>query len=100
MVMRRRPAGTAVDATLTSKGQLTLPASVREAMGVSTGDKVRFEPIDGSGFKVSPVRRSDLLALAGVFADAGERVGDIDLGEMRRRAAVGRARTLGRRRRP
>jgi antitoxin PrlF len=30
-------------ATLTSKGQLTLPKSIRQALGVSTGGKVCFE---------------------------------------------------------
>lgn len=93
-------ARTAVEAKLTSKGQLTVPASVREAMGVKTGDMLRFEPTDGTEFKVSPVRRGDLLDLAGAFSDAGERVGDIDIRELRRRAAVGRARKLAQRRSP
>lgn len=95
-----RPAGTVADAKLTSKGQLTLPASVREAMRVKTGDALRFEPADGAAFKVTPVRRGDLLDLAGVFAGAGERVGDLDIRELRRRTAVGRARKLARRRSP
>lgn len=30
-------------ATLTSKGQLTLPKSIRQALGVTTGGKVCFE---------------------------------------------------------
>jgi antitoxin PrlF len=29
-------------ATLTSKGQITIPAEVREALGVDTGDRVEF----------------------------------------------------------
>ncbi|WP_309606147.1 AbrB/MazE/SpoVT family DNA-binding domain-containing protein [Phenylobacterium sp.] len=29
-------------ATLTSKGQITVPAAVRAAMGVDTGDRVEF----------------------------------------------------------
>src|SRR5438093_433928 len=60
-----RPGRTAVDATLTSKGQLTLPAPVREAMGVVPGDKVRFAPSEGEGFLVTPVRRGDVLQLDG-----------------------------------
>ena len=91
-----RPTRNVAEATLTSKGQLTLPARVREAMGVKSGDKVRFEPTHGAGFRVIPVRRGDLLALAGAFADAGTRVGDVDIHEMRRRVAVGRARKLRR----
>ena len=30
-------------ATLTSKGQLTLPKAIRERLALSTGDKVEFE---------------------------------------------------------
>ena len=33
--------------TLTSKGQLTLPKSIRQALGVTTGGKVAFDLRDG-----------------------------------------------------
>jgi antitoxin PrlF len=97
MVKEDRPGRTAVDATLTSKGQLTLPAPVREAMGVTPGDKVRFARSDGESFLVTPVRRGDVLALDGAFA-AGKRIGALDIHELRRRAATGRAKTLAARR--
>jgi antitoxin PrlF len=32
-------------ATLTSKGQITIPAAVREALGVDAGDRVEFVEI-------------------------------------------------------
>jgi len=35
------------EATLTSKGQITLPKFVRQALGVTTGGKVAFELRDG-----------------------------------------------------
>jgi antitoxin PrlF len=35
-------------ATLTSKGQITLPKSIRQALGVSTGAKVAFELREGA----------------------------------------------------
>lgn len=36
-------------ATMTSKGQLTVPAEVREKLRLKAGDKVRFEPmVDGT----------------------------------------------------
>lgn len=92
-----RPGRTAVNATLTSKGQLTLPAPVREAMGVAPGDKVRFAPSEGESFLVTPVRRGDVLALDGAFA-AGKRLGALEIRELRRRAATGRAKTLAARR--
>ena len=34
-------------ATLTSKGQITLPKSIRQALGVDTGGKVAFNLRDG-----------------------------------------------------
>ena len=34
-------------ATLTSKGQITLPKPVRQALGVGTGGKVAFDLLDG-----------------------------------------------------
>ena len=37
-------------ATLTSKGQITLPKSIRQALGVDTGGKVAFDLRGGCGF--------------------------------------------------
>lgn len=34
-------------ATLTSKGQITLPKSIRQALGVDTGSRIAFELRDG-----------------------------------------------------
>ncbi|MGA2218637.1 MAG: AbrB/MazE/SpoVT family DNA-binding domain-containing protein [Terracidiphilus sp.] len=41
----------ALRATLTSKGQITIPVEVRKSLGVKPGDKLRFEPLE-SGFRV------------------------------------------------
>lgn len=87
---------TTVDATVTSKGQLTIPASVRQAMGVTAGDKLRFAPA-GGGFVVTPVKRGNIMDLDGAFA-SGKRLGAVDIRELRRRAAHGRAKALEARR--
>jgi antitoxin PrlF len=42
-------------ATITSKGQITVPREVRRLLGVRTGDKLLFES-DGKGIRVRPVR--------------------------------------------
>ncbi|MFZ0292078.1 MAG: AbrB/MazE/SpoVT family DNA-binding domain-containing protein [Candidatus Sulfotelmatobacter sp.] len=42
-------------ATITSKGQITVPLEVRRMLGVRTGDKLIFED-DESGIRVRPVR--------------------------------------------
>lgn len=33
-------------ATVTAKGQITIPKAVREALGVKPGSKVEFKPLD------------------------------------------------------
>jgi len=49
-------------ATVTSKGQVTLPAAIRRALGVDAGDKVSFS-VESSHVVVRPV--PDFLSLAG-----------------------------------
>jgi antitoxin PrlF len=40
-----------IRATVTSKGQVTIPVEVRKALGVKAGDKLRFE-LHENGFRV------------------------------------------------
>ena len=48
-------------ATLTSKGQLTLPRAVRDAWRLKPGDRVAFE-IDGKNRgRIEPVRRRSIF---------------------------------------
>jgi antitoxin PrlF len=42
-------------ATITSKGQITVPREVRRVLGVRIGDKLLFES-DGKGVRVRPIR--------------------------------------------
>jgi antitoxin PrlF len=39
-------------ATLTSKGQITIPAVVRAALGVATGGRVEFVQIEAGRFEI------------------------------------------------
>jgi antitoxin PrlF len=39
-------------ATLTSKGQLTVPLGVRQSLGLQAGDKVDFVPDASGGFRM------------------------------------------------
>jgi AbrB family looped-hinge helix DNA binding protein len=52
--------------TVTSKGQITLPRDVRQALGLGVGDKVDFVEVEG-GFKIVPLRK-DVRGLKGRFA--------------------------------
>lgn len=53
-------------ATLTSKGQITLPKSVRDRLRLQSGDRVEFVET-GAGFMVLPATR-DLTELKGMLA--------------------------------
>ena len=58
-------------ATLTSKGQITVPLAVRRAMGLHAGTKVDFVPA-GDGFKVVPLHK-EASSLRGRFAGRVEK---------------------------
>lgn len=49
------------EATLTSKGQITIPHEIRSLWGVKAGDKLVFEN-DGSRTQVRPVRKASPFA--------------------------------------
>jgi antitoxin PrlF len=59
-------------ATLTSKGQLTLPKAVREALQVRTGDRLDFTPSPDGTFRIE-VRRENPMSLAGILHRKGRR---------------------------
>jgi antitoxin PrlF len=46
---------TAVEATVTSKGQVTLPKALRDRLGIQTGSKIRFSLVANGGFHASHV---------------------------------------------
>jgi AbrB family looped-hinge helix DNA binding protein len=73
------------EATVTSKGQITIPKPVRDALGLATGDRVEFIETD-EGYRLSPVTR-DVRELKGMFA--GRRARPATTAEMD--AAVRRA---------
>jgi AbrB family looped-hinge helix DNA binding protein len=53
-------------ATLTSKGQITIPAAVREALGVEAGDRVEFVEIAPGRYEFIAATRS-VRVLKGMF---------------------------------
>ena len=60
-------------ATLTSKGQITVPAAVRAAMGVGVGDRVEFVEVAPGRYEFIASTRS-VTALKGMFAKPREPV--------------------------
>jgi antitoxin PrlF len=67
------------DATLTSKSQLTLPKAVREALGVESGDTIRFVP-SRNGFRIVALK-GDVTRLRGAFK--GRRAKPLSIGDMK-----------------
>ncbi len=52
-------------ATLTSKGQITIPAAVREKLGLATGDRVEFIEV-GPGEFALKAATEDVRSLKGM----------------------------------
>lgn len=57
------------EGTVTSKGQLVIPASLRRTLRMGRGTRVRFERIHG-GIGIYPQREHDIDRFLGILADA------------------------------
>lgn len=55
-------------ATITSKGQITVPVQVRNAMGVEAGDRIEFVELEKNKFAIVPATRS-IRELEGRYYD-------------------------------
>lgn len=60
-------------ATVTSKGQITIPAAVRQALKVEAGDRVEFVEVDPGRFEFFAATRS-VTELKGMFGKATKTV--------------------------
>jgi AbrB family looped-hinge helix DNA binding protein len=58
------------EAKITSKGQVTIPRAVRQALGVEAGDRLLFEE-DENGVHVRPVRTASPFAKYRGIGNAG-----------------------------
>lgn len=65
-------------ATITSKGQITIPLAVRQALGLHAGTQLDFA-VEGDSVRVVPLRHA-LPSLKGRFA--GRAVGPISVSMM------------------
>jgi antitoxin PrlF len=71
--------------TVTSKGQITIPARVRTALGVDAGDRVEFVEVEKGRFAIIAATRS-VRELNGIFR--GRRTKPASIQEMN--AAIAR----------
>lgn len=60
-------------ATLTSKGQITIPARVRDALGVNAGDRVEFIEVAPGRYEFIAATRP-VTALKGMFGKSDKTV--------------------------
>lgn len=66
------------EATITSKGQITIPAEIRKALGLSAGERVVFTRLD-DGTTVMRAKTRSLQDLKGLLKPAvGKRKVSID----------------------
>ena len=65
-------------ATVTSKGQITIPLKVRQALQLETGDRIEFVEVDPGRFEVISATRS-VTALKGMFGTAAKIVSIDDM---------------------
>lgn len=65
-------------ATVTSKGQITIPARIREALHVSAGDRVEFVEVEPGRFEFIAATRS-VTDLKGMFGKPGKTVSIEDM---------------------
>ncbi len=49
------------DATLTSKGQVTVPAGIRERLAIKPGDQLRFDLAESGQLTVTPLRKRSIF---------------------------------------
>jgi len=68
-----------IEAKITSKGQTTIPAEIRERLGLQTGDRIAFIEM-GQGFLIVPRNRpaSTLFGALSEFAIPGTTLDDYD----------------------
>ena len=82
-------------ATVTTKGQVTIPKDVREHLGVETGDRLSFVVQEDGTVIVKPITRH-VRELGGLLQSSGQRpvsINEMDEGIARRmHAKFGRRR--------
>lgn len=75
-------------ATITSKGQITIPAKVREALKLEPGDRIEFVEVETGKFQLLPATRS-VRELEGMLHQPGRK--PVSIEEMNAAMAQGAA---------
>lgn len=65
-------------ATITSKGQVTIPLAIREALGLEAGTQLSFQLTEGE-LRVRPIRRKSWQDLWNIAAGAPKPAEPVDV---------------------
>ena len=76
-------------ATMTSKGQVTIPKEVRDALHLETGHRIAFQVREDGIVEMRP-ENVDLMSLRGIFKSSVKGVTLKDMSEAIRRGATGK----------
>ena len=75
-------------ATMTSKGQVTIPKEVRDALHLETGHRISFRVREDGIVEIRP-ENVDLMAFRGILKSSVKGVTIRDMKEAIRRGAIG-----------
>lgn len=75
-------------ATLSTKGQITIPAQIRERLGVDTGDRLEFVEQEDGSFAIRPALE-DVKSLKGLLRKPAKRVSIEDMKKAIRKRGAG-----------
>jgi antitoxin PrlF len=76
-----------ITATITSKGQITIPAEVRQALLLRAGDQIAFEPVGSGAYSFKPAAKAPMASLKGLFGPATRSVSVEEMSATVRRRA-------------
>ena len=65
------------DATLTSKGQTTIPKDIRDSLGMKSGDRIMFTLMP-DGTVLMRLKNKSVMRLAGSLRKKGKRAVPVD----------------------
>lgn len=59
-----------ITATITAKGQITIPVEIRQALGLDAGDQISFDEIAPGQYSFVPTPKKSITLLKGLFGKA------------------------------
>ena len=69
------------EATMTSKGQVTIPADIRKALGLNAGERVVFTRLD-DGTTIMRAKTRSILQLKGLLKPLRAKKGKVAIADM------------------